>query len=256
LPYTDIWAENSDGSGAHPVVTHGTNESLFEPAWSPDGKEIYFAVQTSVVESTTDLTAGSPETWRIDRVGAAGGARSTIATDAQMPDVSSAGDKLVYVALEPNNDANAVTASKEKLVVSDLDGSGAKTIVDASKYQSLYGPTVSPDGRWVAFAAIAPIATVPTGFDFLRWLISPETAYAHGLPWELFLVSTLGGEPVQLTHLNEDQPHAAWLDGTHLAFNGATGLYKVQVSEQGALVAEPEKVHEGAPHGGLTWHAP
>ncbi len=85
----------------------------------------------------------------------------------------------------------------------------------------------------------------------------PETVKRwHGLPWELFLVSANGGEVTQLTKLNEDQPTPAWLDNSTLAFMGSTGLYKLGIDASGKPVGTPQKIHAGAPHGGISWHAP
>jgi hypothetical protein len=78
-------------------------------------------------------------------------------------------------------------------------------------------------------------------------------ASAHGLPWDVFLVPSAGGTPVRLTQLNEDQPHAVWLDNSTIAFMGTTGLYKLSINANGQPTGQPTKIHDGAPHGGLTW---
>ncbi len=54
----------------------------------------------------------------------------------------------------------------------------------------------------------------------------------------------------------EDQPHAAWLDNSTIAFMGVSGLYKMQLDRDGKPIGKPQKIHDGAPHGGLSWHAP
>ena len=79
------------------------------------------------------------------------------------------------------------------------------------------------------------------------------TASAHGNPWDLFLVPVAGGNSIRLTKLNEDQPHPVWLDNSTIAFMGTTGLYKLSINAGGQAAGQPTKIHDGAPHGGLTW---
>jgi hypothetical protein len=56
--------------------------------------------------------------------------------------------------------------------------------------------------------------------------------------------------------MNEDQPHPVWLDNSTIAFMGTTGLYKLTIGSDGKPTGAPVKIHDGAPHGGLTLHAP
>jgi hypothetical protein len=142
-------------------------------------------------------------------------------------------------------------------VLSKLDGSGQRVLVNEHAFQMVYEPRISPDGKWVAFAAINQPPPQGRNDNLLKWLLLlPETAYAHGLPWDLYLVSTGGGPPIQLSKLNEDQPVAAWLSNTTIDFMGVRGLYQVRIGADGKPMGDASKVHEGAPHGGLSWHAP
>src|SRR5438552_3722922 len=51
VTFTDIWTIGAEGKNAYPVARHSANESLLEPAWSADGKSLYFTVQTSAPQS-------------------------------------------------------------------------------------------------------------------------------------------------------------------------------------------------------------
>ena len=119
-------------------------------------------------------------------------------------------------------------------------------------------PTVSPDGKWVAFAAIyLPRKGGQQGFDLLSWLgLKPELASAHGLPWDMFLVSMEGGTPIKISAMSDDQPHPAWLSNTVFAYMGSYAMYKVEIDSSGKPLQAPQEIHEGVSHGGLTWHGP
>jgi Tol biopolymer transport system component len=261
-PATDIWAVNADGSGARQLVGHGPGESVADPAWSHDGRYLYFTVEATDDSSNALDGSGLPVgNRRIDRLDTQTGARTQWMASASMPDAGDEAGNLVFLAdvAEPGADADSAASVGEVLAMSNADGSGKSQLVDDKAYIAMYTPSVSPDGKWVAFAAIDIPRTgqVERGFDFLAWLgLKPETAAAHGLPWELFLVPTAGGKPVKATSLTEDQPRPAWLDNSTLSFMGSYGLYRLQLDANGKPVGKTDKIHNGAPHGGLTWHAP
>src|SRR5205823_5032167 len=69
IPASDIWAINPDGSGARQLVAHGANESLGDPAWSNDGRYLYFTVENTDPSSTAYDGSGVPVGGRrIDRL--------------------------------------------------------------------------------------------------------------------------------------------------------------------------------------------
>jgi hypothetical protein len=87
-------------------------------------------------------------------------------------------------------------------------------------------------------------------------MLEPETAQAHGVPWELYIVSAAGGTPSQLTNLADDQPFPVWHDSTTLSFMGIKGLYTLSIDAEGKPAGLIQKVGEGVQHGRLTWHGP
>jgi hypothetical protein len=256
LPFTEIWALGADGTGAHKVVGHGQNESLLEPVWSPDGKSLYFTVQTQPDGLGTPNPLGMlTNTGRVDKVELATGSRTQWMPNASMPDVGTQG--VVYVESVLTQDETGGILTKNKLQFTNADGAQSRTLVDENKYQQLYAPSISPDGKWVVFAATDAPPPQASEFDFWKWLTwQPETASAHGLPWDLYIVPLSGGEVGQITQLNEDQPHATWLDATTIAFMGKDGLYKLGLDATGKPTGQPARIHNGSPHGGLSWHAP
>jgi len=259
VPHTDIWMVGPDGTGNRKVAEHSGDESLLEPAWSTDGKNVYFSVQSSTSQTDTNGAQGmTVESWRIDKVDVQSGQRSQEVPNAKMPTVGGPKGTLVYLEQLPSMSADGVNPA-ERLVRQETGGAGTppSVLVPENKYQKMYAPSMSPDGKWVVFAAINVPPTPPGGFDLFKWLLmEPTTAYAHGLPWDLFIVPASGGDATRLTTLNEDQPVPTWLDNTLITFMGTKGLYKLSIDNQGKPSGDPAMIHKGAPHGGLTWHAP
>ncbi|HEX9990186.1 MAG TPA: hypothetical protein VGE45_17140 [Chloroflexia bacterium] len=259
-PATEIWAIAPGQSGPVQLVAHAPGESLYEPSWSPDGKYLYFTAESLEVNATMFDASGIPvNTRRIDRVELQTGVRSEWMPLAQMPGTGTAGNRLAFLEYVPPAADDPAATAKQRLVSTNLDGSDKKTLVDENAFQLMYAPGISPDGKWVTFAAInvPPTPIQSNNFDFFKWLFfQPDVAYAHGLPWDVYAVSTAGGTPARLTTLDEDQPYPTWLDNSTVAFMGITGLYKVSLKPDGHPAGDPTKVHPGAPHGGLTWHAP
>jgi hypothetical protein len=264
LPATDIWQARPGFEDPRPVVTHEEGESLLDAAYSTDGRYLFFTSDRSSVTNGGGLDLGMPvgTQVRIDRLDLQTGERSVWMEQAQSPTAEGAGNQVAYLEYVPAPpDAEGLIAPPQRLMVAGLDGKSPRVVLDENAFQAMYAPRMSPDGKWIAFAAVnvPPPDAAPQGalFDPLEWLgLKPHTASAHGLPWDVYLVPTSGGVAVRLTKLDEDQPFSAWLDNSTIAFMGLNGMYKVQIDSNGAPVGDPVKVHEGAPHGGLSWHAP
>ncbi|MDQ5826156.1 MAG: hypothetical protein M3441_18340 [Chloroflexota bacterium] len=263
LPTSDIWVINADGTGAQMVVQHQEGESLYDPTFSADGRYLYFTAEKQDMASTNYDANGVPIGLRgIDRYELATGERTHWKDNSHNPAEGGASGEILYLGTPPQGGDTTTTRADAgvKLVREKPDGTLAQVLVDSSAYAAFYGPAASPDGSKVAFAAIEvpPISPDGGALDLFKWLtFQPEVAYAHGLPWDLYLVpANGGGTPIRLTNMSEDQPHPAWVGDTTLAFMGVGGLYKFEIGPDGNPLGKPEKIHDGAPHGGLTWHGP
>jgi Tol biopolymer transport system component len=258
VPGSDIWVIKPDRSGARQVASHGPNESLLYPSWSADGKYLYYTVEGSNDNSSPmGLPAVPNDNRRVERLDLATGVHQTLMPSAQMASQGGPDGDIVYLEIAPAGPDTDPSTVPQRLVRSHGDSSGKKQLLDEKAFGILYAPRLSPDGKWVIFAATnSPIAP-KSGFDPLRWLgFVPETVSAHVVPWDIYLVPAEGGSPTRLTHLDEDQPYPTWMDNATIAFMGATGLYKQAISPDGRPAGEPVKLHPGSLHGGLTWHAP
>jgi Tol biopolymer transport system component len=253
LPKTSIWTINADGTNVRSLVEHGPNETLYYPQWSADGNYLYFTVENVSAEINT---AQQPK--RIDRVEIATGIRSQWIPSASQPAPTGAGEELVFVEelTDPDNPYSRLNISK-----ATSDEAPHTAVVPNSAFYDLYAPKVSPDGKWVVFAAAQTTsgkADNPSAdFDFFSWLtFQPRTASAHNFPWDLYLVPASGGKIQRLTNLNDDQPYSAWIDNQTIAFIGIKGLFKLTVDETGKAEGDPVRLTDGVQHSALTWHAP
>ena len=176
-------------------------------------------------------------------------------------------------------------APLQRMVRVSPDGKTKSVIVAENSFQNMYAPVMSPDGNWIAFAATnvppenavitplippnlptdvpvpgVPVPTITPGggsVDLFALLgLKAQTAQAHGLPWDLFLVPVGGGTPIRLTHMDEDQPYVTWTGNNTINFMGISGLYQLKIDANGYPTTRPSKLHDGAPHGGLSWHKP
>jgi Tol biopolymer transport system component len=243
----DIRVMNADGSNVRVITVPDNPKAIFvHPAWSPDGKALYFTHAYSVPPAT--------EHNEIDRVSVGGGKYMRVLDEAREAQVSPDGKKIAYYKLEAQTAASS-------LWVANLDGSGAKMLVDTQTFAALFGARFSPDSQTILFTASgAPKKKLPgmtqlqrrddnpcaVEFLFTCWVTS---AYAHGLPWDLWLSNLDGTQFTPLTQVGADSPSPAWSsDGKFIAFFEASGIYVVDRDKK---VVYPVS-HRGG-YGGFDW---
>ncbi len=134
---SDIWIKRI-GGGAAMKLSMG-NQTNDEPAWSADGKSVSFI-------------AGAPGTGAVGDVWVrpiAGGATATLVLDEERPISeqiwSPTGGWLVIRTTTP------AAGSGDILGVRPSVGGPATPIVASSRIE--YSPTLSPDGRWMAYVS-------------------------------------------------------------------------------------------------------
>jgi Tol biopolymer transport system component len=246
LPVTDIYVMNADGTGAQVLIEHSAPGIGFEtPVWTPDGKS-FFVTYTELVMERNIVSDQILELARVEAVSGGGGARQTVAQNGTSPTLAPDGRRLAYLTVDRNG---------QTLVVADVDGKNARTLVPQGAMEGLAAPHFAPDGKRLVFSAVAPMAPVPTTTPpagrgpapRAHW--APRPVQAHGLPMDLFVVDVEGGAPRRLTELGEDNPAAVWSpDGRRIAILAGGGIYLMNAD--GSDLAG---IDQRGGHGTIDW---
>jgi dipeptidyl aminopeptidase/acylaminoacyl peptidase len=202
------------------IARERPGDLLGAPVWLPDGG-LLLDHQTA---------AGPAAGSRVERVDADGGGRRLLIDRAASPTVSPDGQQVAFIRSE----------ATDRLVLRPLEGGAERVLVDQSDFLALAYPRFSPDGGWLAFAAIGGPVPQPfptparSGISFVWPATRP--ARAHGLPWDLWLVRAAGGGLRRLTSWADDDAAPAWSpDGRWLAIYSGESIKAVAVDRQAAF---------------------
>ncbi len=196
-------------------------EVLGSPAWLPDGS-LVFQRQTAA-----GVIAGT----RVERLSADGSSAYVVADQAFSPTASSDGARVAFIRAEES----------DRLVIADLATGIERVLVDNPSLTSLAFPRFSPDGAWIAFAAVGdptagmanrapqPPSFKGRGSPAYTWFRS-AVAHAHGVPWDIWVIRPDGSDLRRVTYFYDDDPSAAWSpDGQWLAVFSGEALHVVAV---------------------------
>jgi len=221
-----------------PLVSRsGAGESLSLPFWQPDGSRLLFQredIQRPGVAYPGQANVRYPS--RVESVAADGSGRAVLVDDARMPAVSADGAELAYVRS---------SSSGTVLRVRELASGDERELVPATRFADVAYPRYAPDGSVLAFAATAPFVGHADGLP----LFAPAVAYAHGLPWDVWLIDPHGGEPRQLAALGADDPSLAWSpDGQQVFVYSGSGSVLIDVAS-----GEVDHLDYLAGYGAIAW---
>jgi Tol biopolymer transport system component len=242
----DLMVANADGSNPQVFAERDAASTVLEtPIWMPSGR-VYYTVrrvdngreQVSIVRQTE---GGQPE---------------TVADNAYDPAPSPDESTLIYVRS---------TRTGQQMLKKTIgeSGDGCELMSD-QVFQYLSLPRISPDGKRVALGGsgepnMAPSgcggdprsstpAAAPAGLD-LAALLQPDTAYAHGLPADVYSLNLDGSDMKRIADIKDDDPTVAWSpDGAKLAIFGVAALFLVDA--QGGSTT---KLTDQGGYGGLSW---
>ena len=244
---------------------------LDQPAWSKDGKYLYFSSRVPRRDKDNSIIG---ESITVNRLELATGTREKLADDAREPVPLADGKSVVYTSVMASSGSyetnlhvmNLQTKEVKRLLGKDLGFIG------------VYFPQPSADGQWISFAGaggpdINPYANPtitpsgqtsgkaalgsPAGFGLglagllpfglsLKGLNAPA---AHGVPYDVWIIRPDGTGLKRLTSLFEDQPMTAWSnDSKKIAFLAGQGFYMID-SDGTNLVKRSDR---GA-HSGFDW---
>jgi Tol biopolymer transport system component len=201
------------------------HESLNSPAWWPDGVTLLFERQDL---SGRPVGAPGQEVPRypshIERVMADGSGQSIVVGDGRQPAASPDGTRLVF--------ARTTNQGASVLIWSQADGS-IQTLIPEGRFADVAYPQFSPRGDQIAF--VAPQSgingRIPAPSNALTTLFGPQVAYAHGIPWDPWLVNADGSRMRHVADTGADEPSIAWSpDETQLFVYSGTGSFILDVA--------------------------
>lgn len=161
---SEIWVVDVEGGAPRQVTSGGTHGGRVHPSWSPDGNRLVYMQLTPQDPATDDVSNGCSalsvraELWIIDADGSkarllttstgfsnvdANGRAINSAFDANAPDWSAAGDRIVFWSGQEQCYGQVWRIN--------ADGSGRTQLTKAPIPSHNDDPAGSPDGRQVLF---------------------------------------------------------------------------------------------------------
>jgi WD40-like Beta Propeller Repeat len=224
--------------GPFPFVLRASpGEWLGGPAWLPDGSALLF--QREDVGAGSDLYAGQATVRypaRIEIVPPTGSTRAVLINYGHNPSPSPDGAEVAFVRLSP---------SGSMLLAHDMTSGSERTLVPPGVLPDIAYPRYSPAGERIAFVATSASTRSDSA---LAWLM-PQVAFAHGMPWNLWIVQRDGSGLRQLAAVGADDASLSWSpDGAQLFVYGSTGARLVD-----ATTGETDLLPYLAGFGAIAW---
>ncbi|MFN0072050.1 MAG: TolB family protein [Chloroflexota bacterium] len=222
----------SAGGGEPQVLVErdGPGAQTDFPSWTPDGKTLYFS---------TLKQEGPRYVSRVEKLDRASGERTAL-TEGYAPWVSRDGALVSFLR---------DTRVGQELWLMSTDGGEPRPLIRGGRFTALSSPRFTPDSKSIMLAAALPLGTAETSPALLHGLFSVPTAFAHGDPFDLWTVSTEGGEPTKFAISGEDEPALAWSpDGQDIVMYAPGGIYHYDLRAETA-----RKISDRGGYGGIDW---
>jgi len=150
----------------------------------------------------------------------------------------------------PNGEVTFVRTNRAGTALLVQSAAGQQRVfVEPGQFADIGSPRYSPSGDRIAFVATRTgRATAPPSFPLLVALL-PAPAFAHGLPWDLWLISADGTDLRRLAALGADDASLAWSPDA-----GAIFIY----ADAGSFVVDlgtgnVQRMPQFAGDGGIAW---
>ena len=186
---------------------------LYRPVWAADGQSLVF----NRVEHKFDGLKYLGFEESVVRISRHGGSPDLMAAHAALPALSPDNRTLIFLSREG-------TPREPGVWKRDLAG-GQETLLLATPFPiEINGLAFSPDGQTVAYSASGQASGADWSTGRAWW--EPSSAFAHGLPADLWLMAPDGTNRRQITRLGEDRLLPSWSpDGQSIAALGLNALY-------------------------------
>jgi hypothetical protein len=215
----------STGDAAMLLERADPRESLDSPAWWPDRATVLFERQDLGGQTVSPPGQEVPRyPSRIERVLLDGTGRGVLLDEGRQPSAAPDGTRMVY--------ARTRNQGATLLIWSQSDGS-MQTLVPEGRFADVAYPQFSPSSDQVAF--VAPQSglngSVERPLLGLDALFGPAVAYAHGIPWDPWVVNADGTGLHRVAETGADEPSIGWSpDGRELFVYSGTGSFIVDAN--------------------------
>jgi Tol biopolymer transport system component len=214
IPVSEIRVSNPDGSETQTLLSSQASLAFGTPTWAPDGSHLYL--------TRTGLEQGQ-RVRRIERLDIRTGDTEMVFDDVAPFDVSPDGKWLAV--------AQAGSLGQSMVLV-DLASGERRTLVPERQYDTIAMPRFDPTSSTLFFTAAALVSQVPDRPErFANAILGLGTAYAHGLPQDVYAAPVAGGTIAKVAPLNADEPALAPSpDGRQLAILTVDALSTMPMS--------------------------
>jgi Tol biopolymer transport system component len=243
----DLMLVGADGSNERVLVERDEAATILEnPIWvAPD--RLYYGIRK--------IAAGR-ELLEVVRRPVSGGAVESLVQDGYYADVSPDEQSLVYLR---------TGRTGVSIIRRAVSGGTECTLIPDTMFFAVWSPRISPDGQTIAFSASGDQQNTNAGtcepvaqakpldlLGLLAWIgVIPRTAYAHGPPWDIWLMNVDGSNLRRLTDLDEDEPTLAWSpDGKQIAVFGVRALVLLDATN-----GQESMLVEGGNYGAIDWRS-
>jgi WD40-like Beta Propeller Repeat len=233
--------EVTSGETAPLLQRSDPHESLNSPAWWPDRATLLFERQDLSGQTVSPPGQEVPRyPSRIERVMSDGSGRGILLPDGRQPSAAPDGTRLVY--------ARTTNQGASLLIWSQADGS-VQTLVPEGRFADVAYPHFSPRSDQIAFVAPQSGLNGSAEPTLLASLFGPTLAYAHGIPWDPWIINADGSGLHRVAETAGDEPSVAWSpDETQLFVYSGVGSDIVDAAS-GTLT--PLKFVQG--YGPVVW---
>ncbi len=214
-----------DGLMGKPELLFGNtaaNEFVFNPAWTADGKSIFYVSYKRIFPE--DVL----ETWEptldvaLMRYDLETAEHHLISQDGIWPRVSPDGTQLVYIQVDPISSLRAVN-------VSDLDGGNVIELIPLNRFFDIDSPHFSADGQHIYFGAVPHSTKVERNLWEVIFGIQVASAHVdHNLPSDWWRIPLSGGEAEKVTDVKRIISYGSFDSaGEHLFYATKNGIFSM-----------------------------